>query len=316
MTQDNIQTDTPQEAQDNPQYNSLEEAVFGNDMSEGSKDISGAFTNSGDKDAGNVASGIMPGEPTPVEGGFTESNTDTQGSNDEKRYQYWQSQADKYKNELDGLKSNQGQVQQQPVENVQSEEKIEEFPSPPIKPQKPRVFNREESYSDPTSESARYLDEVEEWRDNMNEYNSLKSQYQTAVIEEKFSNMEQKRIDAAKRYEANQEKSRQVNEIKHHVMGHYGMNENSANDFMEKMSDPKSLTIDNLVKLYRMQSGGNSSNASATPSSDFQQIQNAQQVPSPMGVMPSGQSNVDGRSMEDKIMDNLIGNFNDKNPWK
>jgi hypothetical protein len=45
-------------------------------------------------------------------------------------------------------------------------------------------------------------------------------------------------------------------------------------------------------------------------------MQNAQQVPSPMGVMPSGQSNADGRSVEDKIMDTMVGNFNSKNPWK
>ena len=40
MTQDNIQQDTPQE-NSNEQFNSLEEAVFGN---EGSNDVSSAIT--------------------------------------------------------------------------------------------------------------------------------------------------------------------------------------------------------------------------------------------------------------------------------
>ena len=66
-----------------------------------------------------------------------------------------------------------------------------------------------------------------------------------------------------------------------------------------------------------MQEGGASQqNTQSQPSATFQQVQNAQQVPSPMGVMPSGQSNTDGRSMEDKMIDTMIGDFNSKNPWK
>ena len=101
-------------------------------------------------------------------------------------------------------------------------------------------------------------------------------------------------------------------------MGHHGMSESEASDFMAKMSDPNSITVDNLVQLYRMQQGGAApqTNAPAQPSASFQQTKNAQQVPSPMGVMPSGQTNAETKSFEDKVMDNLIGNFNSKNPWK
>ena len=70
--------------------------------------------------------------------------------------------------------------------------------------------------------------------------------------------------------------------------------------------------------MYRFQRSGAAQQASpsTTPSETFTQTKNAQQVPSPMGVMPSGQTNADTKSFEDKIMDNLIGNFNSKNPWK
>ena len=87
---------------------------------------------------------------------------------------------------------------------------------------------------------------------------------------------------------------------------------------MNRMSDPKSLNIDNLVQLYQLQTGGAApqNNAPAQPSDSFKQVQNAQQVPSPMGVMPSGQENADNRSFEDKVMDTMVGNFNGKNPWK
>ena len=309
MTQDNIQTDTPQEGANEQQYNSLEEAVFGGDITEGSNDVSSAFTNGNE---GNT-------ETAPAETGQPEVSNEevvpqekTQ-NNDENRYQYWQSQADKYKNELDALKQQQSQAQ--PEAPVEQEADVEEFPPPPEKPKRPRTYNREEAYADPNSESARYLDEVEEWRDNISEYNSLKTQYDNAIMQEKFDNLEKERVEAAKKQQASQQQAAQQAEIKSHVMANYGMSEVETNDFMQKMSDPASITIDNLVQLYRLQNG-NSAKGNEGPSPAFQQTKNAQQVPSPMGVMPSGQSNTDNQSFEDKVMDNLIGNFNSKNPWK
>jgi len=313
MSQENIQQDTPQDNQQT--YESLEEAVFGSDdvVSEGSSNINDAFTG-GEQENTEVA---PQGQPTQV----PQENTQPEPSNDEKRYQYWQSQADRLKNENDTLKKSLNQNiprESRPQEEDTLPEQRDEFPPPPDKPQRPRVFNREEAYADPQSESARYLDELEDWRDNINEYNTLKTQYQGAVIEEKFQNMENERVAEAQRQQAAQKQNAQANQIREHVIGHYGMNDNEAADFMATMSNPQSLNIDNLVQLYRIQKGGAASPQTAPPQSSavFQQFQNAQQVPSPMGVMPSGQSNVDGRSMEDKIMDNLIGDFNDKNPWK
>ena len=310
MSQDNIQTDTPQESS-NEQFQSLEEAVFGN---EGSDNVSSAFTSGNE---GNTETApVQPGQP---EVSTQENLQQTQDANDQNRYQYWQSQADKYKNELDSVRSQQQQApvqQQAPAQEAQAP--VEEFPAAPGKPQRPRAFNREEAYSDPSSESARYMDELEGWRDDMNEYNSLKSQYQTAIIEDKFNKLEEQRVVAAKRQQAAQQAAQQESELKSHITGHYGMSDNEANDFMTKMSDPNSINIDNLVQLYRFQNGGNPQQVAtpSQPSEAFTQTKNAQQVPSPMGVMPSGQTNADTQSFEDKVMDNLIGNFNSKNPWK
>ena len=308
MSQDKLQEDTSQESGAQEQYSSLEEAVFGVDGS--SSAVSSAFT------TGNEA---QP-ESAPQGQPETEISKEpsTQQNNDETRYQYWQSQADKYKNELESVKQQQSQVNTPaPVESNTSAENPEEFPLPPSKPAAPRTFSREEAYADPSSESARYLDEVESWRDDMSEYNSLRSQYQTAIIEERFNKMEQEKVEAAKRFEAQQRVEQQQAEVKNLVMGHYGMNENEAKDFMETMADPKSVNIDNLVQLYRMRNSNPAvPTAPATPSPEFQQTRNAQQVPSPMGVMPSGQSGADTRNVEDKIMDTMIGNFNAKNPWK
>jgi len=310
MSQDNIQQDTPQESS-NEQFQSLEEAVFGN---EGSDNVSSAFTSGNE---GNTEP--APEQPGQPEVSMQENLEQTQNANDQNRYQYWQSQADKYKNELDSIKNQQQQAPVQPQAPVQeAHTEVEEFPAAPPKPQRPRMFSREEAYSDPSSDSARYMDELEGWRDDINEYNSLKSQYQTAVMEDKFNQIEQARVAEAQKQQAAQQASQQRNELKSHITGHYGMSDNEADDFMTKMSDPNSINIDNLVQLYRFQNGGNPQQVAtqSQPSETFTQTKNAQQVPSPMGVMPSGQTNADTKSFEDKVMDNLIGNFNSKNPWK
>jgi hypothetical protein len=306
MTQDNIQTqtDTPTE-----EYKSLEEAVFGEGSEE--SNIESAFTD------GNEGKEETAPQETPVEG-------TPQEGNDEKRFQYWQSQADKLKNENQDLRRVIGQASrantQQPQQVAPQEvpaERVEEFPPAPDRPQKPRAFTREEAYTDSSSESAQYMDDLETWRDEITEYNTLRSQYQTAVQEERLDAMDKRRIEGAKRFEAAQIQAKQGHEIKNHVMGAHGMSEEEAGDFIRTMSDPKSISTDNLVQLYRMQKGGaQPAPENPVPSQEFQQIQRAQQVPSPMGVMPSGQSSVDGRSFEDKIMDKMVGNFDSKNPWK
>ena len=310
MSQENIQTDTPQESTNEQQYSSLEEAVFGN-INEGSDSVESAFTsgNEGSEEVAAPETG-QPAQETikPV----------VDNNNDETRYQYWQSQADKLKSENAKLKESMAQQTQAPVQpQAPVQEQVEEFPAPPEKPQRPRNFSREDAYADPNSESARYLDDHDQWRDNMTEYNALKTQYDNAVLQERFDKIEQEKVDNAKRAEAYRVQQQQTNEVKDYVTGHYGFSQEQANDFVQKMSNPESLTVDNLVKLYQLTESGSINNQSPTqPSDSFKQVQNAQQVPSPMGVMPSGNANNDGRSLEDKIMDTIVGNFNNKNPWK
>jgi hypothetical protein len=310
MTQDNIQIDTPQENTNQQEYSSLEEAVF--DNTEGSSTVENAFTLPEDNTSGESEKAPVQGQPR-VSG-------ENQLSNDEKRFQYWQSQADKLRNENESLKRAAAQTQVAPVQAqapVEPNQVAEAFPPPPEKPQQPRNFNRDEAHAEPNSESARYLDEVEQWRDNINEYNSLKTQYHTAVLEDKFNKMEQVRQNDIKRAQATQMQRQQQAEVSNYVTGHHGMSQQEANDFISKMSDPSSINIDNLVQLYRLGNSGAQQQATPpVPSPSFQQTQNAQQVPSPMGVMPSGQSNNDGRTIEDKMMDSMVGNFNSKNPWK
>lgn len=255
-------------------------------------------------------------EQAPIVEETSETPIDTSPKNDEKRFEYWQSQAAKKENELEALRA---QVQATPEPTAPAAQvpaeasQVEEFPAPPVKPGKPVGFSREEAWSDPSSESARYLDEVESWQDTMAEYNGLKHQYELAIMQDKFDSIEAEKARAAEAQEAQRQQARQAQEIGEYVTGHHGMSQEEAADFMRTMAQPDSVSMDNLVALYRMQKGGVPAEPVAQPSPTFQQATQAQQIPSPMGVMPA--SGNTGRSESDQLMDSMISGYKKDNPW-
>ena len=254
-------------------------------------------------------------EPAPIQ----EQAQEYSAKNDEKRFEYWQSQAAQRDNQIAEIQRQNEQLQAQmsAMQNVptQEAEPVEEFPAPPEKPKKPRTFSREEAYADPNSESARYLDEYEEWRDGMTEYNTLKQEYTVNQMQSKLDAQEQARQEEIQRQEAYYAQQQQMADVNSHLQGHYGFNDSDAQEFIQQMSDPNSLSLDNLVQLYRLQKGQGQPQPNAGPSPEFQQTQRAQQIPSPMGVQTGQGGGNDARSDSDRIMDSMISDFNKKNPW-
>lgn len=264
----------------------------------------------------NEAVGTPEVEETPAGDGINVE--DTQAKNDERRYQYWQSEADKVKNENQQLKMQMQQInQQQQVEPTPVQEQpVEEFPPPPEKPKTPVGFNRAEAMEDPRSPSAQYLNELDSWRDDITEYNALKNQYDTAILREKFEAQEKQRQDEIQKQQAYQQQQHQMNEVYQRVQGEHGLTPEEANEFMQTMSTPESLTIDNLVQLYRLQKGSGQpvTTQPTGPSETFNQQARAQQVPSPMGVLPA-QQNESTQTTEEQIMDSMISGYKKNNPW-
>ena len=89
------------------------------------------------------------------------------------------------------------------------------------------------------------------------------------------------------------------------------MSDAEAREFLQWGNRPENLSMDNLVQLYRFQKGQGTTDRTgpvAPPSEDFNQVQRAQQVPSPMGVL-SGQTSAPAAPKKpgDSLMDGLIG---------
>ena len=256
-------------------------------------------------------------EPSPVETPQEATAEPTDVDNDVKRYQYWQSEADKARNEKQQLEGRlqaleQQQSQPQP-ENVEPE--AEEFPDPPMKPVKPRGFNRQDAMDDPQSESAAYLDQVDDWRDNMDEYNRLHTQYTQAVVQEERERLAKERDDILRAQTEKERVQQNMQQMGQHLTKTYGASQEEISQFVQVMDDPKNITVDNLFQLYRMQNGGQQATpvTQTAPNESFEQRKRAQQVPTPMGVVPS-QSNSTG-SGSDSVMDSMISDYKNKNPF-
>jgi len=262
---------------------------------------------------GDTSGDSIPAEPQ------QEPSVEVPQDNDQVRYQYWQSEADKLKNANEILTQQLQVQQQQPQAQPQQEEAVEEpepdFPDPPEKPQQPYNFNMEEAMADPSSESARYVQAEQSWRDQMDEYKNLQFQFQMEMMKDEREKIRTERQQDIQRREAEAQQVEQMTNIKQHIMTQHKVDSQVADDFVRVMSDPTSINLDNLWKLYAQDKGYSSSpQPNIAPSKEFQQVKRAQQVPPSMGVMPSQNRQNEG-SVEDKIMDSFISDFNKQNPF-
>lgn len=109
---------------------------------------------------------------------------------DPQRMQFWQSKADKYKSELDSLRSQEpvlkylsenpekaSQVYDVLLDKGSSNNVTEAQPARPDRPQKPASYNVEDAIGDPTSDSYKYKQAMEDFQMKLIEYQDEVSLY-------------------------------------------------------------------------------------------------------------------------------------------
>lgn len=244
-----------------------------------------------------------------------------QNNNDDKRYQYWQSQADKQKNdntrlqqELEHLK---GQVsvlsqQKQTPDKLPKEEK-QGFPPPPQVPQKPAGYSYSTALSDPESTSAQYLEQKEEWRDQMINYNQLRVEYGEAIQKEYADTQRKQSEKRIRETRQRNETIQKVKRLEYDLQQKYSATPQESRDFVRVMSSPGAVTLDNLWKLYTMQNGNNPQEQRRGPSESYKQTRQTQSIPTPMGVLP-GTGNTQ-KSASEMVMDKMIADEKNRNPF-
>ena len=242
-------------------------------------------------------------------------------SNEEVRYQYWQSQADKTHNENEQLKKTveilQDTISRKPEAQPEepSEPEPEPFRAPPERPQKPSGFSRADAWDDPQSTSAQYMDAMDRYSDERDQYQSDLLSHEREQIQAERDDIVARQRAQQEAYEAEARAKEQMDGIRNQIKSQYNASEEDISGFVETMSSPDSISIDNLWRLYQMDKGQVPQNPVNKPSPEFNQVKRAQSVPSPMGVQPGVNSNVESRNAEDIVMDDLIRDYERKNPW-
>ena len=223
---------------------------------------------------------------------------------DQQRFEYWQSQADKAKGELSALReelnyyrnnitqqpqnpSSNGQPQAYPEQGLQ-EPSLKE----PIRPERPVNYNEIDAYNDSSSESFKYRLANERYRDEKMEYLEKKDQARESEMQARYDAQMREQQEAMMRQQATS-----------HATNAYGWDTNKANQFVEWASNPQNLTLDNLAKLFELKQ-----NPNPVVQQKTQQMQNQAErlsIPKPVAVV-NGKSE-QPRSEEQLFSDALLG---------
>lgn len=261
-------------------------------------------TNDQDPDGDSYVPEIeMPEGDTSVEGDDQDApkaGEPKPAKEDETRFQYWQSQADQYRKQLEQereqsqslntyapiakyLQENpqlldvlerelQGghPAQGTPAQGQQAPQQTSlERPEKPLKPR-----NYDPNETDPESESYKYRQSMAEYNDNLLEYMVARDEYRETQM------AEQKRAA-----EQQQQKQAQMTQTAQMLKVEHGMNDYEAQDFMRTMMDPASVTVENLIALYRMKQGAaNGQGAEARQKAQEILKRQGRKVPLPAGV--------------------------------
>tara|TARA_R100001443_G_scaffold41580_1_gene55009 strand:+ start:5368 stop:6207 length:840 start_codon:yes stop_codon:yes gene_type:complete len=220
---------------------------------------------------------------------------------DQTRFEYWQSQADKAKGELNALRQevdyyrtqgqnadpSNGQPQAYPDQGLQ-EPSLKE----PTAPDRPVNYNEIDAYSDPDSASFKYRLAKEEYRDNYMGYLQEKDQMREAEMQQAYETEMAQQRDGMMRQQAYS-----------HATSTYGWDQNKSSQFVQWASNPDNLTLDNLAKLFELRSNPNQQVQQRT-----QQMQNeAERLSVPKtAVVQSGKAE-QPRTDEQLFSDALLG---------
>lgn len=114
----------------------------------------------------------------------------------------------------------------------------------PTRPEKPDDYDHWEAVNDPDSKSAEYQKQLMSYQESLAEYNEQFTQQKEQEFEQQQQQLQQQ-----------QQQKQQLQQVARTLQSDYDMGENEVQDFIQTMSDPQSRSLDNLVKLYKINRG-------------------------------------------------------------
>lgn len=176
-----------------------------------------------------------------------------------KRYEYWQSQADHFKGELEKVQPLALEYQklapvieflkQHPDEIEKIGKTSQPAPTtvqtlkPPTKPTPPEGYNLKEAYdfSNPDNPSFKYRVAQDEYSKQLTEFMFAKQEL-----------LEQEAQNRSKLEQARNLEKQKIAELGQKLIAEYGFTQEQTADFVQVMNSPASTEIGNLVNLYKV----------------------------------------------------------------
>lgn len=175
----------------------------------------------------------------------------------------------------------------------------------PVKPVKPSSYDHSEALTDPDSASAKYLTKQSSYLEDMTEYVELSNDYY---------------VNQMNQQQETQKAMARDNKVMQDLQVKYNYTPEQANDFMQKMSSPDSLSLDNLVQLHQLKQPNAAQQVTQiTPEAQkkvalMNQRQEKLSIPKPIGVQPgASDQSLSNKNTEDKMMDAMIRNVSKRN---
>ena len=256
----------------------------------------------------NVEQPAIPNGEVPVDTGvadtITQETQETSPRDDSTRFEYWQSQADKAKGELNALRqeleyyrSNTNPAEQSSVSNGQPQAYPQQgLQEPSLKeptaPERPHSYNEVDAYNDPQSESFKYRVAKESYRDKYMDFLTKKDQVREQEMQAHYqAQMQQQQTQMVQQ------------QAMSHAVNNFGWEQSKAMEFVRWSQNPENLTLDNLAKLFELRTNPNPVVKQRTE--EMQNQANRLSVPK-TAVVQTGQAE-QPKSDEQMFSDALLG---------
>ena len=256
----------------------------------------------------NVEQPAIPNGEVPVDTGvadtITQETQETSPRDDSTRFEYWQSQADKAKGELNALRqeleyyrSNTNPAEQSSVSNGQPQAYPQQgLQEPSLKeptaPERPHSYNEVDAYNDPQSESFKYRVAKESYRDKYMDFLTKKDQVREQEMQARYqAQMQQQHTQMVQQ------------QAMSHAVNNFGWEQSKAMEFVRWSQNPENLTLDNLAKLFELRTNPNPVVKQRTE--EMQNQANRLSVPK-TAVVQTGQAE-QPKSDEQMFSDALLG---------
>lgn len=222
------------------------------------------------------------------------------------RFEYWQAQATKAMEMNQKLMAmleektatppaNTPQAEPTPEEQLQTLQGEASALVAPPRPTKPADYSSTDAVTDPDSASFRYRAAMEEYNEAFIDYTQKKADLTEKIYQVKLDIIEKPVKNMTRQQQLSQEQQNTVALLKEN----YKFTDEQAIDFIQMMSRPDSMKMENLVRFYQVMKGVKSPNGEPPPQKRNRSLLDAA-PPMPTGS-GAGQDTDDDDEMETSL---------------